>query len=216
MGKDNKPVRLARRTVFGVVLLVSAVGGATLFSTVALTATAHAQPADLEKAKAHFLQGEAYFKAGTFDKAIEEYEKAYALGPVPVMLFNIALAHEKNGTTDKALEYYKRYLDTAPTGNRATEARARSEALTRARDEANAKAKTITGHRDQADALIAQGKYIEAIAELKSLHRLTNQHVVLFEIAATYEKAGEKDLARAEYTKYIATGDRAHADQALE
>jgi tetratricopeptide (TPR) repeat protein len=86
-----------------------------------------------EKAKAHFEQGEIFMKAGVYDKAIEEYQAAYALVPsAHLLLFNIGLAYENWGKRTEALEWYAKYRAADPKGPKATEATARSIAIERA------------------------------------------------------------------------------------
>jgi len=81
----------------------------------------------------HFEQGEAYFLAGAFDKAVVEYQSAYDLVPKPALLFNIGLAYENMGDAEHAIESYQRYLTEDPKGPKVAEARARSEAIVRRR-----------------------------------------------------------------------------------
>ena len=63
-------------------------------------------------AKQHFMAGQDYYTQGRYEKAIEEFEEAYRLDPRPLLLFNIAQAHEKMGHLEKAVEYLKRYLES--------------------------------------------------------------------------------------------------------
>jgi tetratricopeptide (TPR) repeat protein len=88
-------------------------------------APAAAQPAvdDRAKAAAHFKQGQAYFKADDFDRAIPEYQAAFDLSAEPSLIFNIALCHSRANRPAQALEAYRRYLELAPDGDIADEAR---------------------------------------------------------------------------------------------
>ncbi len=93
------------------------------------------------QAKAHFDQAEIFMQAKVYDKAVEEYEKAYALVPtLHVLLFNIGLAHENGGKPDQAKEYYRKYIEADPNGPKATEAQARSIAIDRDAERARAEA----------------------------------------------------------------------------
>lgn len=160
----------------------------------------------LQKAQKHFRQGQAYFKVGTFDKAIEEYEAAYALAPKPGVLFNIGLCHENAGEDEKAVEFYERYLRDAPNADKATEARARREALARGIEERNqveraraeAQAKRVAGQ-----AALAAGAWDEAIALLTASNTLVADPEVVYELATAYTGQGEPILARAEYERYL-------------
>ena len=210
MGRYNQGLRLA--TLAGLFFVAS------LSTAVAQEAKPPDAPqeTDHEKAVAHYNQGEAFFKAGTYDKAVEEYEKAYALVPRAGLLFNIALAHEKSGKRDKAIEAFDRYLLADPNAARKNEALARKESLVRDRDQEAAAKIKVDGHRRRADTLLQQREFIAAIAELRLLHQLSNNAGLLFEIAQAYEGAGEDELAYEEYGRYLETGHRDHGDIALE
>jgi tetratricopeptide (TPR) repeat protein len=97
---------------------------------------ASAQPTagDRAKAASHFKQGQLYFKDADYDRALAEYEAAYALSPEPLLIFNIALCHDRAQRPEKALENFRRYLDLAPNGQVADEAREDVARLTRVVD----------------------------------------------------------------------------------
>ena len=69
-----------------------------------------------QRAKQHYLQGEAYFKSRNFSDAIDEYQRGYFDKPDPVFIFNIAQCHRLLGHTAAAIEFYQRYLKEAPEG----------------------------------------------------------------------------------------------------
>lgn len=68
----------------------------------------------LADARQHFLAGQDYYSQGRYEKAIEEFEEAYRLDPRPLLLYNIAQAHEKMGHLVKAVDHLKRYLEADP------------------------------------------------------------------------------------------------------
>jgi tetratricopeptide (TPR) repeat protein len=74
-------------------------------------------------AKAHYQQGTAFYEAGGYDDAVREYQEAYALVPLPELLFNIAQCHRMKGNKPKAIEAYQRYLEKVTEGPLAEEAR---------------------------------------------------------------------------------------------
>jgi len=78
------------------------------------SAEAPATPA--QKAKQHYLQGEAYFKSKNFSEAMDEYQKGYLEKPDPVFIFNIAQCQRLLGNSSAAIEFYQRYLKEAPNG----------------------------------------------------------------------------------------------------
>jgi tetratricopeptide (TPR) repeat protein len=110
-----------------------------LLAAIAVTAAplrAAAQPAapserDVVQAKQYTSDGIAAAKNGDYDTAVASYEKAYDLVPHPTLLFNQAEAHRLAGRLDKAEALYKRYLDAAPTGPLANDARDRLAEIAR-------------------------------------------------------------------------------------
>src|SRR4051812_531690 len=75
-----------------------------------------AQPTAAQKAKQHYLQGEAYFKSRNFSGAMEEYQNGYLEKPDPIFIFNMAQCQRLLGNRGPALEFYRRYLREAPRG----------------------------------------------------------------------------------------------------
>ncbi|MCA9526247.1 MAG: PEGA domain-containing protein [Myxococcales bacterium] len=65
-------------------------------------------------AKAAYDAGVAHFQAGRYPEAIAEFNKAYRMGPNPILVFNMARAFEELGDFASATEFYKRYLQMAP------------------------------------------------------------------------------------------------------
>lgn len=72
----------------------------------------HAQGRDaFEEA---YGRGKQLYRGGDNQAAIVAFEAAYALDPVPGVLFNIGQAHLKLGHPAEALRYYERYLAEMP------------------------------------------------------------------------------------------------------
>lgn len=64
----------------------------------------------VERAHALFEEGATAYRAGEFARAVELYEEAHRLSKEPVLLFNLARAHEGQGDILKAIDAYERYL----------------------------------------------------------------------------------------------------------
>jgi tetratricopeptide (TPR) repeat protein len=107
--------------------------GALLVS-VALVAFAGAAHAELDaraKAVSHHRQGQAYFKAREFDRALGEFQAALDLqaeaslepDQVALLTFNVALCHDAANRPEQALVAFRRYLEMMPAGELADEAR---------------------------------------------------------------------------------------------
>ena len=88
-------------------------------------------PAPREAAREHYRRGKALQAQGAYADAIAEYEQGFALVPTPEFLFNIAQCHRLSGNAPDAVDYYRRYLDAAPAGAGAEEARGHIVTLTR-------------------------------------------------------------------------------------
>jgi tetratricopeptide (TPR) repeat protein len=118
---------------------------------------APAAAADGKKAEAevHYEQGKAYYKAGAFDLAIQEFLAGYKLDPRPGVLFNIARGYEELKDKPHAIEYYKKYVDQGAGAAASTEARARMVVLERQikEDEERKKAEEAERERQRQQAL---------------------------------------------------------------
>jgi len=92
---------LLAATVLGAgVLLAPAVGGADEVT--------HAL------ARKHFDTGKTYYQVANHKRALEEFEKAYELQPLPELRYNIGRCHEALGQLEKAIEDYRGYLRGKP------------------------------------------------------------------------------------------------------
>jgi len=76
---------------------------------------AHAGDPKAEQARAHFQQGDTFFKLDKYAQALQEFEQAYLAKQDPSFLYNIAQCHRLMGNRVEAIRFYKRYLNDAPT-----------------------------------------------------------------------------------------------------
>ena len=188
-----------------------------LLALLLVSSSAFAQPADKRKqALAHFKQAEAYMKASAYDKAVEEYQAAYAAVKKPGFLFNIGLAYEAGGDKQKAVEHYRKYLDLDPKGRASAEARARATVLERAiaadaqaSAEAERQKRAAEEQRKAADAHVAaamrhrDGKnWDEAIRELSQAFTIRSDPEYLYEVAEILRLKGDRPAAVVEYQRY--------------
>jgi tetratricopeptide (TPR) repeat protein len=95
------------RSVFRAGLLLLAV-------CLSSTAARAANDPRTEKAREHYLQGDAFYKLDRYANALQEYEQAYLAKPDPSFLYNIAQCHRLMGDKAEALKFYRRYLKDAP------------------------------------------------------------------------------------------------------
>src|SRR5689334_24726391 len=111
-------------------VLGAGIAAALMFCSPAIVT---AQPAvdasaasDVDKRAAKKLvdEGIAAQRAKDYDKAIELYQKAFALVPHPILLFDIGQAHRLAGRLEQAVPFYERYLALDPGGAEAAAAHA--------------------------------------------------------------------------------------------
>jgi len=111
-----------------------------------LPCAAHAGAADDAKAKALFKEGEKDYNGGNFQSALEKYQQAYDLSPLPGFLFNEAQCYRQLGNFERAGFMYGRFIDLskpkAPNVDLAAKLKAevdQKQAEKKAADEAEAK-----------------------------------------------------------------------------
>jgi hypothetical protein len=85
--------------------------------------TAHAQTADVDRAKTFFNAGARAYDAGDFSTAIEAFEAAEKLAPRPAILCSVAQANRRQYFLDgkpehlrSAIQNYREYVDATPPG----------------------------------------------------------------------------------------------------
>ena len=71
-----------------------------------------------DAARAHFRRAEKAFSLGKFQQALEQYEAAYGLRPLPGLLFNMGQCHKNLGNGERAIFFYERYIEVAQDDSR--------------------------------------------------------------------------------------------------
>lgn len=87
------------------------------------TSTSTTSSSTRDQAASHTRQGQAFFQHADYDRAIGEYQAAFDLSAEPSLIFNIALCHDRMNRPEPALAAFQRYLELAPRGSVADEAR---------------------------------------------------------------------------------------------
>jgi len=82
-----------------------------------------------EIAKKHYELGEKLYQFKDYKKALDEFQKAYDLAPIPALMFNMGRCHEKLGATEDALKHYRRFLAAKPDAPNRADVEARIKAL---------------------------------------------------------------------------------------
>src|SRR3954468_12852637 len=76
---------------------------------------ARAGDSNAEKARAHFQQGDTYFKLEKYANALQEFEQAYLAKQDPSFLYNIAQCHRLMGNRVEAVRFTSRNSTTRRT-----------------------------------------------------------------------------------------------------
>jgi len=92
-----------------------ALGVVTLTLVLLVAGRVGAADPNAEKARAHFQQGDVYFKLDKYPNALQEFEQAYLAKQDPSFLYNIAQCHRLMGNRVEAIRFYKRYITDAPS-----------------------------------------------------------------------------------------------------
>jgi tetratricopeptide (TPR) repeat protein len=87
-----------------------------------VAARASAQDPRSEAAKAQYLKGQSAYDLGKYREALQRFEAAYELKPVPALLFNIAQCHRKLGHLEQAANLYRSFLRADPRSAQAEQA----------------------------------------------------------------------------------------------
>lgn len=87
------------------------------------------EPKDDSKARAHFELGHEHYADGEFVQAAEQFEEAYSLSPMPVLLYNAYLAYRDANMPQKAADTLERYLAADPDAPNREKLKAALQAL---------------------------------------------------------------------------------------
>jgi tetratricopeptide (TPR) repeat protein len=100
-----------------------------------LAANASGEAALDERAQRHWGSGMAYLDEGDYAKALEAFDKAFALSGRPRILLAIAVTHERRGDLGHAIASLDEYLRLAPNANNAASIRTHRDELQAQHDE---------------------------------------------------------------------------------
>jgi len=115
-------VTAAARTIGAALLLV-------LLARAALAQDPSRDAADVERAKESFKAGATAYAAGEYLAAIQAFERAYELTPLPPIAFSLAqserrqyFASHERPHLDRAITLFRRYVEQVTTGGRRADA----------------------------------------------------------------------------------------------
>ncbi len=111
------------RWVLGVML--------TLTTATAVAQEPTDQAADDERARVYFDAGRAHYEEGAYDRAREEFQRAWELSHRAPLLLNLATTNQRLGNLDEAISNIEEFLRLAPDAEGAELLRRRVENLRR-------------------------------------------------------------------------------------
>jgi hypothetical protein len=79
--------------------------------------SAMAQEADANEARDRFLRGQTAYQEGNYDRAIEEWQAAYAIDPRSRILYNLSQAFERAGRIVEAIRVLEDFLSRIEDGD---------------------------------------------------------------------------------------------------
>lgn len=95
--------------------------------------SAHAQDSDDARARTHFEAGRLHFEEGAYDRARDEFARAWELSRRPPLLINLATVEERLAMYESAAGRLNAYLRLVPNAPNAPQLRRRIENLNRLR-----------------------------------------------------------------------------------
>lgn len=111
---------------------------------------------DQKKAADLFKKAGESYRKGEFQTTIDLLTQAYALDPQPVLLYNLARAHEGLGNTDQAIEAYEKFLAQDPKTNDRGSIEQRLTTLRRQREDRIAAQKAREAEQSKANSAPAK------------------------------------------------------------
>ena len=106
-------------------------------------------------ARVLFNRGTDAYEVGNFEDALSHFERAYELSQRDLLLYNIAISHDRLNHQEQAADYYERFVTALPDAGNAPVARSRAEILRRdlaARAQADAEREAAAAAAAEAQA----------------------------------------------------------------
>jgi tetratricopeptide (TPR) repeat protein len=169
------------------------------------------------ESRKEFEKGQAAFKEGRYQEALEAFDKAYELNPIADFKYNPAAALEKLGRPYAAADRYQAYLDAKPD---AKDKAAVNEKLNNLRAAADKAPITATGQgggqewMTRGNRLLAAGRYNEAVEAFNEGFRTYPDSKFILNKAAALLDGGRYAEADLAYQTYLSDPNAPRADEA--
>jgi tetratricopeptide (TPR) repeat protein len=170
-----------------------------------------------EESHNEYDKGALAYKAGKYQEALESFEKAYELNPLPEFKYNMGASLEKLGRPYAAAQKYSEYANEKPNAPDAKKISNKAEQLL---NEADKKPITASGYEGgqewilRGNRLLMSHKYNEAVNAFEEGFRTyPDRNFILNKAAALLDggRYAEADLA---YQNYLSDPDAPRADEA--
>jgi tetratricopeptide (TPR) repeat protein len=172
---------------------------AVAFAVMTVGSEAAADPT--ARAEAAFRAAQQHFEDGQFTIALEKYKEAYALAPLPAILFNIAQSHRNLGNYAEAADNFRRYLRESPGAPNAAAVKRAIEQL------------EVLG---EAGRHFAAQLYERALERYRDAAKMEALPTIHRDIGRTLERLGRYDEAIASYQRYLEAEPGAEDTAAIE
>ncbi len=146
----------------------------------------------------------AYYKAGKYVLALEEFKKAHEISPTAGLTYNIGRCHERLSQWKEAITWYEAYVKLETNPRDKAEALDKIELLKSklGQDDNTPEGRYRARMKAGRDAY-GKGDYEGAIEEFKAAFDIKASQAALFNIAKSYEKMGRYEEAIDHYTQYL-------------
>jgi tetratricopeptide (TPR) repeat protein len=144
-----------------------------------------------------FEQGNELYKAGKYQEAFQAYERAYAQNPLGALRYNQAACLDKLGKRELAAQRYEAYLAETPNAPDAAKVR---QHITELHADA---LKASQAAFDRGQAAFNAGRFQEAASAFSEAYEQKPFPQFLYNIGASYDKAGDTTRAVQNYQLYL-------------
>jgi tetratricopeptide (TPR) repeat protein len=144
-----------------------------------------------------FEKGNDFYNMGRYGDALQAFERAYQQNPLGALRYNQAAALDKMGKRELAAQRYEAYLAETPNAPDAAKVKThidklRSDALKSAQDAF-----------DRGQTAFKAGRYTEAAHAFAEAYEQKPYPQFLYNMAASYDQAGDKTRAIQNYQLYL-------------
>jgi tetratricopeptide (TPR) repeat protein len=144
-----------------------------------------------------FEQGNNFYKEGKYGDALQAFERAYQQNPLGALRYNQAAALDKMGKRELAAQRYEAYLKETPDAPDAAKVKTRIDKL-----RADA-LKDAQAAFDRGQAAYNAGDFKKAASAFAEAYEQKPFPQFLYNIGASYDKAGDTQRAVQNYQLYL-------------